>query len=650
MEGLVLFLICFPFLSALFLALARKDRVRSLITYISAGAMICAAIILAVFFFASKEGSVFFLAPGAAFSHVVDYITIAAEVFLAALICVLSFKYKKYYCALLAVAQIAVMLWYEFSGRMPRSSAPGNLYLDNLSMVMLLIVAVIGPLITVYACGYMKAYQRRHLDVADRRPFFFSMMYVFLGVMCALVLSNNLQWLSCFWEVTTVISFLLIAYTRTASGIKNSFRALWMNLVGGIAMTIGVVVFGAGHGITDIQGIIAFAANDNSAAIVIPVAFIAFASLTKSAQMPFSTWLTGAMVAPSPSSALLHSATMVKAGVYLLLRIAPVLHGQITGIMVAYIGGFTFLVASMFAMTVSDGKKVLAYSTVSNLGLVAMCAGIGTVDTVWAGMFLIIFHAVSKSLCFQTVGSIDNATNSRDIESMRGLIKRYPLLAFMLCIGMMCMYLAPFGMLISKWAALKSLIDASSSILAIIICFGSATTLVYWTKWISTVISSTHHDRQPLKDKTSWDQMLSLFVHALLSILLCFLFPLISRAVVEPYIADVYGTSENVISSSNMFLMMLILGLVILVPTISYLTTRYPRYKKADRYIAGVNAGDQESFIDSKGEKRPQVLSNVYLQNIFGEKRLLRPCVIIAVGFFVYCAGVIATMSGVALF
>ncbi len=540
------------------------------------------------------------------------------------------------------------MLWYEFSGAEPEGII-NNIYIDRLTIIMLLIVAVVGSLITIYACGYMKDYRKRHPDVKDRRPFFFAMMYIFLGAMCGLIFSNSMLWLYFFWEITSVISFLLISYTQKEDAIKNSFRALWMNLAGGLAMAIGIVIFGYTYGITDLQGTLTYAFG-NAITIIIPVAFMAFAALTKSAQLPFSSWLLGAMVAPTPSSALLHSATMVKAGVYLLLRLSPVMQGEITGTMVAYIGGFTFLAASIFAITVSDGKKVLAYSTVSNLGLVAMCAGIGTEETVWAGIFLIIFHAVSKSLCFETVGSIENATGSREIESMRGLVKRYPLLGLTMCIGMMCMYLAPFGMLISKWAALKSLIDSSSSILAIIICFGSATTLVYWTKWIATILSSTFHDRQPLKNTTSSNQFFSMIILAAFSVLSCFLFPIVSKTVVAPWVTDVYGESSDVISSGNLFIMMMILALVIIVPTCAYITSKHSKFKRADRYISGINTGDQESFYDYQGERKEQVLSNWYMERIFGEKRLYVPCVIISICLMVYCAGVIATLSGITLF
>ena len=149
-----------------------------------------------------------------------------------------------------------------------------------------------------------------------------------------------------------------------------------------------------------------------AAKATIPVVLLAMAGLTKSAQLPFSSWLLGAMVTPTPSSALLHSATMVKAGVYLLIRLAPAMAGNMTGMTVAFIGGFTFIAASMMAIAQNDGKKVLAFSTVSNLGLIVACAGIGAEETIWAAVLLMIFHSVSKSMLFQAVGSIENSLGS----------------------------------------------------------------------------------------------------------------------------------------------------------------------------------------------------------------------------------------------
>ena len=221
--------------------------------------------------------------------------------------------------------------------------------------------------------------------------------------------------------MTSICSFLLIGYTREEEAVNNSFRALWMNLLGGCALAIAIVYFGYTYENVDLHTLVAMGTIQSKCAVIC-VALISFAALTKAAQLPFSTWLIGAMVAPTPSSALLHSATMVKAGIYVLLRLAPAMSGTLTGEMIAFVGGFTFLITSFMAIAQSDGKKVLAFSTISNLGLMVACAGVGTSETVWAAIFLMMFHAISKSLLFQDIGATENALGSRDVEDMHGLL------------------------------------------------------------------------------------------------------------------------------------------------------------------------------------------------------------------------------------
>jgi ech hydrogenase subunit A len=352
------------------------------------------------------------------------------------------------------------------------------------------------------------------------------------------------------------------------------------------------------------------------------------------------------MVAPTPSSALLHSATMVKAGVYLLIRLAPVMSGQTSGYMIALVGGLTFLAMSMLAITVSDGKKVLAYSTLSNLGLITACAGIGTQETVWAAMFLVIFHAVSKALLFQTVGSIEHQTGSRDIETMHGLVRRYPYLTWMLVIGISGMFLAPFGMLVSKWAALKAFVDTGltggsillsfcSVILVLLICFGSATTLLYWAKWLATILSSNPADKRH-RNTLSADQWVSLAVHGVLMVAICFVFPFISTKVILPYTALIYGQVSEVLSEQNIVLTIIMIMFIFIIPTLTYfLVAKNRPFPKADRYFNGAGTKDQVGFVDSFGEEKKEFLTNWYMTDIFGEDKMYKPSVYTAIGLLV---------------
>lgn len=620
MESLIVILIGIPFISALLLSVAKSNVLRQIITYASSAVLIGIAITISVKFFAGGSKPLLLFTE----TEAIDYIMMGVEVFLMALITVLSFKYKQYYAAGLSIVQTVGVLWYELGGYAPHQEIH-KMYIDQLTVIMILIVAIVGTLITVYACGYMKDYHEHHTEFKDRRCYFFSLIYVFLGAMFGLVLSNSLIWMYFFWEITSVVSFLLIGYTRTPEAIHNCFKALWMNLLGGCGFAVAIIAAGYKFNVTDLQSLILCDGN----VVIIPALMLSFAALTKSAQMPFSKWLLGAMVAPTPSSALLHSATMVKAGVYLLLRLSPILAGTFAGTMVSLIGGITFLILSMLAITVSDGKKVLAYSTISNLGLITACAGVGAQETVWAGIFLLIFHAVSKSLLFQTVGAIENATGSRNIETMHGLVRRHPYLAWTLVIGIAAMFLAPFGMLISKWAALKAFIDNGSIILLLCVCFGSATTLLYWTKWMATVLASKNNDVKA-KNTTSANQWFSILVHSVLMVALCFVFPTISSDVIIPYIHSIFDNAYQVITEDNIIIMMIMIILIFFIPAVSWFSARHTKYKKAHRYISGVNAGDQMNYIDSMGEKRRFFLSNWYMEDLFGVNKLWKPTVVIS--------------------
>lgn len=644
MEYLLYFLILFPFLSAVLLKVNSNFIFRKIITYISSVAIIGVSVAFTVLW--ALNGSVALKLVKN--TEYIDYIILFCEYLIMVIVTVIAINYKKYLIALLSIVQTLAITWFELVGSkaLPyyKPAESTHLYIDHLTVIMILIIAVVGTLITVYACGYMKDYHKHHKEYKDRSSFFFSMMYVFLGAMFGLVCSSNLSWMYFFWEITSLISFLLIGYTRTPEAIKNSFRALWMNLLGGLGFCAAIIWLGYSiFSIYDLQTLLAIGKHYDKL-FIIPVAFLAFAALTKSAQLPFSKWLLGAMVAPTPSSALLHSATMVKAGVYLLLRLSPVMAGNNVGNMVTLIGGFTFLDCSMFAVANSDGKKVLAYSTISNLGLITACAGVGRNETVWAAILLLIFHAVSKALLFQTVGTVENKTGSRDIEDMHGLITRQSFLAYALVIGIAGMFLAPFGMLISKWAALKAFIDEGNIISVFFICFGSATTLFYWAKWLCKILSYKPHSKK-IENPISKNQKLSIFTHVVLMVLLCFAFPIVSDYLLLPYIAHVFGSASNVLGgTTNIAIMIIMVFSVFLVPLIVGIISEKLNFKQAAVYFNGVNTGDELHFVDSMGEEKKTYMSNWYLKDIFGEKKLWNPS--IAISVVVLVAFMVITVGG----
>lgn len=621
--GVIPILIAWPALAAVVLPLVRSRKARAAVVYAAAaGMMLLAAVLLAAGLSAGKQ--TLFLAPESIYTNYLDLAMLAGEFVLMGLIIALSIRHRKYPVILLSAGQTLLVAWSEIFHPVEKTT---HMRVDSLAMLLCIIAAFVGGFICIYAVGYMKAYHEHHKEYRDRSGFFFSMLFLFLAAMFGLVLSENLVWMYFFWEVTSVVSFLLIGYTRTEEAVHNSFRALWMNLLGGFGFAIAIVYSAATGGTVQLTDVVMSGA-------AIPVVLLAFAALTKSAQMPFSSWLLGAMVAPTPSSALLHSATMVKAGVYLLIRLAPALAGTLGGMMVAFIGGFTFIVASMMAIAQNDGKKVLAFSTISNLGLIVACAGIGVEETVWAAVLLMIFHSVAKSMLFQAVGSIENSLGTRDIEAMHGLLLRLPKLTYIMGIGIAGMYLAPFGMLISKWVALKSFVDADNYLLVLFLAYGSATTMLYWTKWLSKLIS-LHHTKEPVTDRTHRDQYLSMFVHAGATLLLCLVFPWVSSRIVDPIVRTLFGASHEVLSMNVLTTMAIMLVSVLFVPTLMFILTRTTHRDYVPIYMGGANVGDNTYFVNSYGEPEHLYLSNWYMRFEFGMRRLMRPSVIVSAGTLV---------------
>ncbi|MGN0165856.1 MAG: NADH-quinone oxidoreductase subunit L [Lachnospiraceae bacterium] len=613
MTNIIPCLICFPFLAAVIMFCVRNPKIRGFLTYLSVAVIFALVGILTYLFVTGGKTDYLFFES----VHMVNFIIQAVEVLLMVLVIVLCIRYRKYWIMLLSIIPTGMILWLENFGW--EITKAHHIRVDRLSLLMCIIVGIIGGMIVIYAVGYMKRYHEHHTEFQNRTSWFFALLFVFLGAMFGLVLSENLIWIFFFWEITSICSFLLIGYTRTEEAVNNSFRALWMNLLGGFGFACGIVYTAA-----EFQNLSLEALVSNGEVAMMPIMLIAFAALTKSAQFPFSKWLLGAMVAPTPTSALLHSATMVKAGCYTLLRLAPALNHTMAGMFISIIGGFTFFLASMLAISQSDAKKVLAYSTISNLGLIVACAGVGSVGTVWAGIFLLIFHAVTKSLLFQCVGAVENSSHSRDIEDMSGLMKRLGKLCFLMVIGIIGMYLAPFGMLIFKWAALKAFIDAGllNVFLVIVLAFGSATTLFYWTKWLCKLLSY-NNECKPCEDVTTQGQYVSLYFHAAMVVALCLTFSLISENYISPFVSEIYGETAVFLSKSNLSLMTILVICIFMVPLLFYLSGRKVKHRQVDAYVSGVNRQHGSAFYNSYGDERHLELSNWYLEEFFGERKLL---------------------------
>ncbi len=555
-------------------------------------------------------------------------------------ILVLAIKYRKPVAAVLVAIQAALTLWFAVAYA-PGMHAEYNLFVDEFSIVMALIIGVIGSAICVYAVPYMQTFHVQHPEVQDRRRMFFFILFAFLSAMFGIVFSNNLAWFLVFWEVTTFCSFVLIGYTRTTEATDNAFLAVVLNLLGGIGFALALVWLGMTGGSLELDQLIA----GGAAVALIPATLIGFAGLTKAAQLPFSSWLLGAMVAPTPVSALLHSSTMVKAGVYAIVRFAPVFANTLPGLALGLVGGVTFLAASAIAVTQSNAKRVLAYSTVANLGLVVACGGIGTYEAVWAAILLIIFHAVAKSLLFLGVGTVEHQVHSRDIEDMAGLMTNLPRVGVMMLIGMAGMYLAPLGMLISKWATLRAFIDAPGGVVfLILVAFGSAITVFFWAKWMGLLIARPNRGEN-VESRVPREEIAVLGLLATLVVGVSLLFPWISKVLLEPYVFSLYGQVAQ-LGQDNIIIMLLMMGTVLLLPA-SLLYFRKGRHVLKP-YMSGRPTTDDMRFAGSLGIEREMGLHNYYLEDLFSEPRTFRAGVAITAVLIVLMFAGLALAGGLA--
>ena len=610
---MIVFLIVFPLIVAALLFVVRQDAARNVIVYAGAGVIALASIAVALL----NLGAPMTLIPFQ--SHAIDLICLGVSCVIAAIILAFAFKYRNVAAAVLAVVQILLALVFEFVFA-PQVEVIYGLYLDSLSLLMALIIGVVGTGICVYALGYMKDFQAHEPSGSkDRRPTFFAIMLVFLSAMYVIVFSNNMVWMFTGWEVTTVCSFLLIGYTKTDEAIRNAFRQIVMNLLGGIAFVVALLLNASQLSTLSFYEFLYIGVNRPDL-VMLAVTLLAFAGITKAAQMPFHTWLLGAMVAPTPTSALLHSSTMVKAGVFLLVKLSPImLVCAPPSIMVMLVGGITFLLCSFMAISQSNAKRVLAYSTIANLGLITACAGVGTPEAVWAAVFLVLFHAVAKSLLFLCVGTAEHHIGSRDIEDMDLLFERMPRLARLMMLGIMCMFIAPFGMLVAKWATLVSFVHTNQVALLIILAFGSAATFMFWAKWLGKLagIASAQENVEMSVHRSEW---FALTLMAVLLVACCVLIPVVSAFLVEPYIMSVFGTVGQGISSDNLWIGSIC---VVIVVAVLLAGLNKQRGRKVGVYLAGVGRDNENrTFQNAMSGSSEATVRNWYMTDIFGEKRV----------------------------
>jgi ech hydrogenase subunit A len=615
MQALISILILLPFMAAVCCFLAESGRLRSYIVLATGGILIASSLLLIFYVpFAFSPHTVFGL-------NVHDSVQIP-DFLLMTLILYYGFRHRSLAVIVPTAIQIVLMIWFE--GFMIEAPVVQAFYGDNLSLILVLIISIVGSIICFQAIPYMKTHEaHRHLS-ESRQPRFFGIMLFFLGAMNGLVLSNDMTVIHFFFEATTLCSFLLIGHDGNETAVRNSVRALWMNSLGGLAFTVALMMIYRNLGSIDMQQIIQ--TPPGAGLSFLALALLCLAAFTKSAQFPMQSWLTGAMVAPTPVSALLHSSTMVKVGVYLALRLAPAMQGSFLSHCIAVFGAFSFLAAAGLAVGQSNGKKVLAYSTISNLGLIFACVGLDTPESITAAILLIIFHAVTKAMLFLCVGTIEQHIDSRDIEDMRGLYSKMPLTALITVMGVVMMIMPPFGLLLGKWMAMEA---AAANIFVIFLtAVGSALTAMYWARWAGTLMSDPFAGKFTLEKQPvlTWAALLSLCAGAgLLSITVPWLYAKLFTSSMTLNYTPPYSLHDGVLENACGVFAALPLCIVAVLGFLqSILSVRWAVIKAriGTPYLSGIQTSEPRVFIGPMNQRVQAEAGNYYLSNIFGEQAL----------------------------
>jgi multicomponent K+:H+ antiporter subunit A len=406
-----------------------------------------------------------------------------------------------------AAVTTAVLLWLliqtpavlsgqtmlQHAAWIPSVGLDANFRLDGLALMFGLMVTGVGLLVILYAAYY--------LGPDERVGKFFGLLMFFMAAMLGIVLADNLLLLVVFWELTSISSFLLVGFwSQRAEARAGARMALVITGGGGLALLAGVVLLGQIAGSYDLSAMLGRGAELQADARFTPaLVLILLGCFTKSAQLPFHFWLPEAMAAPTPVSAYLHSATMVKAGVFLLMRLYPVLGGSaLFEVIVAGVGLATMVFAAYVAMFNHDLKGLLAYSTISHLGLIVFLIGLDSPLSAVAAVFHILNHATFKAALFMTAGIIDHETGTRDMRRLAGLMKALPVTATLAIVAAAAMAGVPLANgFLSKEMMFGEALQARVGVLgsgsvAVLVTLAAVFAVAYSLRFIHDVFFNGH--------------------------------------------------------------------------------------------------------------------------------------------------------------
>jgi ech hydrogenase subunit A len=525
--------------------------------------------------------------------HYMNEVVTGADMMLLLYFGWVAIRRKSWLVGLMSILQLGALLYLLTI--IPRVDEM-QFMVDKLSVFMFLLINVISSLISIYSLQYIDEEDCSAL----RKKYFLSILFWFIAVMNLIVSSDNMEYFFLFFELTTLASFLLIEFRKDETSVKNALTALWMNQMGGLAILVAIFfITNNGYGAATFSNLLA---HSSASGILLPLALFSIAALIKGAQMPFSKWLLGAMVAPTPVSALLHSSTMVKIAPFIILRLSPALKDTPVASVVIALTGFVFIAAAIGALSQDNFKRILAHSTIALLALMIMMGAVGTPVTLVASLTLIFFHGISKCMLFLNAGILERVFHFKQASDMDKLGETGPFTSFVITIGFMSLLLPPFGAFIGKWFSIETMGTLAlhqkllgALVITAIACGGALLSLLYF-KVLGLLIARTgNQDKikfektKPLYADTIYI-LLGLIILSVLSfpfLMTDYFVPVASQTLSLPIAVATEGWNLHIGSMTLPIVPLLIAFFLLPVTIILAMFIRFKNVDRAKEYMCG---------------------------------------------------------------
>lgn len=560
--GIIISLIAFPLVVALVLLFIGGDKARGFFISLAALLMTAGSMAVSVIYF--RSGKLSFSLD----SWFIEYIVMAVVALLSICVIYICVKNGRYLPAVLIIIQAAAFVTFGMIEGYA-IDVQNDIHVDRLSMIMLIITAISGGLVSSYASGYMKRFHLKNHDVRDRRKEFFFFLFISLASVMGILVSNNVMIMYMFWELIIIMTYALVAYKGDKSSKTYAFRCLTFNLTGGIFLVAGIIVLGTVFGTVEFDTMI-LTGSVYGDVVAIPAMFFALAAITMSLQMPFSGWFVKALDMVSPAKAFVSSVLLLNTGLFIIVKLSVVLGtSNFAGITVMIVGGITFFVSSVCALYSKDARKTTALSTIAVSGLALALGGLGTPESIWACIMVIIIHTFAKPLMLLCEGDAYLGIEMHE-ENDRTIFGKKRKLCICMLTGAAAMMISFFELVLLRANVIASLADSGNIILIAMVVFGCGAIIVFGTKMIgelsfSASYASMSESRSEDDDQKEEKIGASVKILVIISILISIIFPLVSVFAIGPYIEEAFGGASSFFSISDSITGIIMIAFIVLV-------------------------------------------------------------------------------------